>query len=95
MTTLMKCSIIFIEVNMAGNKMSTKTKGKEDKNKTSKSIVQGSEENEDLDFSLIRKPILTSVTGFAQARKIFDLATEEVSLIHHISVNSTLFILPT
>lgn len=64
---------------MAGNKINTKTKGKDDKNKTSKNIAQPNEENEDVDFSLLRKPILTSVTGFAQARKIFDLATEEVS----------------
>lgn len=64
---------------MAGNKINTKTKGKDDKNKTNKNIVQPNEEDEDMDFSLLRKPILTSVTGFAQARKIFDLATEEVS----------------
>ncbi|XP_028168344.1 zinc finger protein 800 [Ostrinia furnacalis] len=63
---------------MAGNKINTKTKGKEDKNKATKSIVQNNEDNEDVDFSLLRKPILTSVTGFAQARKIFDLATEEL-----------------
>ena len=65
---------------MAGNKVNTKTKGKEDRSKTSsKPISQTSEESEDTDFALLRKPILTSITGFGQARKIFDLATEEVS----------------
>ncbi|CAH0763727.1 unnamed protein product [Diatraea saccharalis] len=63
---------------MAGNKINTKTKGKDDKTKTNKGIVQANEDNEDLDFSLLRKPIFTSITSFAQARKIFDLATEEL-----------------
>lgn len=67
---------------MAGNKMNTKTKGREEKSKTSgKAIDQNNEEPEDPDFSLLRKPILTSVTGFGQARKIYDLATEEVSVL--------------
>lgn len=65
---------------MAGNKVNTKTKGKEDRSKTnSKTIVQTTEEAEDTDFALLRKPIQTSITGFGQARKIFDLATEEVA----------------
>lgn len=64
---------------MAGNKVNTKTKGKEDRSKTnSKTIVQTTEEAEDTDFALLRKPIQTSITGFGQARKIFDLATEEL-----------------
>lgn len=65
---------------MAGNKVNTKTKGKEEKSKgSSKNLSQTSEEPEDTDFALLRKPIHTSITGFGQARKIFDLATEEVS----------------
>ncbi|CAH2991731.1 unnamed protein product [Chilo suppressalis] len=63
---------------MAGNKINTKTKGREDKSKTNKGMIQNIEDSEDADFSLLRKPIFTSVTGFAQARKIFDLATEEL-----------------
>ncbi|XP_022825330.1 uncharacterized protein LOC111355577 [Spodoptera litura] len=64
---------------MAGNKVNTKTKAKEDKNKaSSKSIGQSGEETEETDFALLRKPIPTSITGFGQARKIFDLATEEL-----------------
>lgn len=62
---------------MATNKINTKAKGKDDRNKKNGSPVN--EENDVFDSSLIRKPIMTSVTGFAQARKIFDLATEEVS----------------
>lgn len=65
---------------MAGNKLNTKTKGREDKVKGSKSVNQNNEEGEELDFAMLRKPIPTSITGFAQARKIFDLATEEVSV---------------
>ncbi|CAH2244206.1 jg7442 [Pararge aegeria aegeria] len=62
---------------MAGNKINTKKK--DDKSKSSRNADQAVEENEDsIDFSLLRKPILTSITGFAQARKIFDLATEEL-----------------
>lgn len=65
---------------MAGNKVNAKAKGKDDRGKgSSKSIVPNNDETEDTDFSLLRKPIQTSVTGFAQARKIFDMATEEVS----------------
>lgn len=66
---------------MAGNKINTKNKGKEEKGKSNnKGILgQNNEESEDPDFSLLRKPVLTSITGFGQARKIFDLATEEVS----------------
>lgn len=64
---------------MAGNKMNTKTKGREDRNKANnKTIGQTNEDAEDPDFALLRKPIHTSITGFAQARKIFDLATEEL-----------------
>lgn len=65
---------------MAGNKINPKTKGKEDRGKGSKSVNQNNEEGEDMDFAVLRKPIPTSITGFAQARKIFDLATEEVSV---------------
>lgn len=61
---------------MAGNKINAKSKGKDDRNKGS--IKSNNDETEDKDFSLLRKPIQTSVTGFAQARKIFDMATEEV-----------------
>lgn len=67
---------ITLGVKMAGNKMSTKTKGRDDKGKGSKG--QPSEETDEFDFAHLRKPIKTSVTGFAQARKIFDFATEEV-----------------
>ncbi|XP_075971721.1 uncharacterized protein LOC142973660 [Anticarsia gemmatalis] len=64
---------------MAGNKMNTKTKGKEDRSKTNnKTISQTSEDADEPDFALLRKPIPTSITGFGQARKIFDLATEEL-----------------
>ncbi|OWR41712.1 zinc finger protein 800 [Danaus plexippus plexippus] len=61
---------------MAGNKINTKKK--EEKGKSNRIAGQSIEETEDLDFSLLRKPIHTSVTGFAQARKVFDLATEEL-----------------
>lgn len=64
---------------MAGNKVNTKSKGKDDKSKGSKSLIITNEDSEDNDFSLLRRPIQTSITGFLQARKIFDLATEEVS----------------
>ncbi|CAF4812808.1 unnamed protein product [Pieris macdunnoughi] len=63
---------------MAGDKGSTKPKSKEIKNRTNKNAVQNSEDAEDIDYSLLRRPLTTSVTGFAQARKVFDLATEEV-----------------
>ncbi|XP_026755617.2 uncharacterized protein LOC113515561 [Galleria mellonella] len=63
---------------MAGNKINTKGKSRDDKNKLNKVISQGNEENEEIDFSILRKPIYTSVTGLAQARKIFDCATEEL-----------------
>ncbi|CAH0605811.1 unnamed protein product [Chrysodeixis includens] len=64
---------------MAGNKMSTKTRGKEDKSKANnKTIGQPTDETDETDFALLRKPIHTSITGFGQARKIFDLATEEL-----------------
>ncbi|XP_047526008.1 zinc finger protein 800 [Pieris napi] len=63
---------------MAGDKGSTKPKSKEIKNRTNKNAVQNSEDAEDIDYSLLRRPLTTSVTGFAQARKVFDSATEEV-----------------
>ncbi|KPI91319.1 hypothetical protein RR46_14823 [Papilio xuthus] len=69
---------------MAGNKINTKYKGKEDKSKVAKGTIQTSEEADDLDYTLLRKPILTSVTGLAQARKIFDFATEENNEINKI-----------
>lgn len=31
-----------------------------------------------VDFSLLRKPIVTSVTGFSEAKKAYDSGTEEV-----------------
>lgn len=31
-----------------------------------------------VDFSLLRKPIITSVTGFSEAKKAYDSGTEEV-----------------
>lgn len=62
---------------MAGtNKMSMKTKGRDDKGKSNKG--QQSQESTEFDFSQLRKPVKTSITGFAQARKIFDFATAEV-----------------
>lgn len=65
---------------MAGNKMNPKTKGKEDKNKSNpKTIGQNNEDVEEPDFALLRKPIPTSITGFSQLMKIFDMATAEVS----------------
>lgn len=71
---------------MAGNKMSTKIKSKEDKVKGSKCVNQNNEEGEELDFAMLRKPVPTSITGFAQARKIFDLATEEVSVASQYNI---------
>ncbi|KAG7308150.1 hypothetical protein JYU34_006811 [Plutella xylostella] len=65
--------------NMAGNKINTKSKGRDDKSKGNKCGSQNNEESDDHhDFSMLRKPILTSITGFAQARKIFDLGTIEL-----------------
>ncbi|KAL4716617.1 hypothetical protein ACJJTC_008252 [Scirpophaga incertulas] len=61
---------------MAGNKVTTKTKGKEAK--LNRNTSQTIEENESIDFSHLRRPIQTSVTGIAQAIKIFDIATEEL-----------------
>lgn len=72
--------VLLLGFNMAGNKINPKTKGKEDKGKGNKNVNQNHEECEDMDFAVLRKPIPTSITGFAQARKIFDLATEEVSI---------------
>ncbi|XP_073943117.1 uncharacterized protein isoform X2 [Choristoneura fumiferana] len=63
---------------MAGAKINTKSKGKDDKSKGNKNLSSNNEENEEYDCSLLRKPVLTSITGFAQARKVFDLATEEL-----------------
>ncbi|XP_072939441.1 uncharacterized protein [Epargyreus clarus] len=63
---------------MAGTKINAKTKTKDDKGKSNKSSSASNEESEDLDCTLLRKPIHTSITGFAQARKVFDLATEEL-----------------
>ncbi|CAH2071249.1 unnamed protein product, partial [Iphiclides podalirius] len=77
----MKNSLQFLRFSndrMAGNRINTKAKGKEDKSKSNKGANQTNEETEDLDYTLLRKPVLTSVTGFAQARKIFDFATEEL-----------------
>lgn len=61
---------------MAGNKINTKKK--DEKSKLNRINSRATDENEETDFSLLRKPILTNITGFAQARKIFDQATEEV-----------------
>lgn len=73
--------LLVFRVTMAGNKMNTKSKGKEDRNKSNtKGIGQTNEEADETDFALLRKPIPTSITGFGQARKIYDLATEEVSI---------------
>lgn len=71
-----------LDVNMAGNRINTKNKGKDEKNKSNKAISQVNDDTEEIDFSILRKPILTSITGFAEARKIFDWATEEVSTCH-------------
>lgn len=73
---------------MAGNKVN-KAKGKYDKSKGT-SIVPANEETENYDFSLLRKPIQTSITGLGQAIKIFDLATEEVS-----TYLASMYMLPT
>lgn len=72
-------NFVYTAFSMAGNKVNTKTKGKDDKSKAIKGVSQTNEDSEDLDFAVLRKPVPTSITGFAQARKIFDLATEEVS----------------
>lgn len=61
---------------MAGNKINTKKK--DEKSKLNRINSRATDENEESDFSLLRKPIQTNITGFAQARKIFDQATEEV-----------------
>lgn len=61
---------------MAGNKINTKKK--DEKSKLNRINSRATDENEETDFSLLRKPIQTNITGFAQARKIFDQATEEV-----------------
>ncbi|CAH2105777.1 unnamed protein product [Euphydryas editha] len=61
---------------MSGNKINTKKK--DEKSKVNRISSQATDENEEPDFSLLRKPILTNITGFAQARKIFDQATEEL-----------------
>lgn len=74
---------------MAGNKINTKKK--EEKGKSNRIAGQSIEETEDLDFSLLRKPIHTSVTGFAQARKVFDLATEEVQCIEYLLKQTKIF----
>ncbi|CAK1546021.1 unnamed protein product [Leptosia nina] len=58
--------------------MTSKIRSKEEKGKNISSLGQNNEDFEDVDYSLLRKPINTSITGFAQARKIFDLATEEL-----------------
>ncbi|CAG4993101.1 unnamed protein product [Parnassius apollo] len=76
-TVIFKLAVFTIS-QMAGNRINTKTKGKDEKTKVNKSANQAQEESEDLDYTVLRKPILTSITGFAQARKIFDLATEEL-----------------
>ncbi|KAG6450956.1 hypothetical protein O3G_MSEX006832 [Manduca sexta] len=65
---------------MAGNKIH-KTKGKEDKNKGNKGKGQSNVSGDDPDHALLRKPVLTSITGFSQARKIYDWATEELKHI--------------
>lgn len=71
---------------MAGNKINTKKK--DDRTKINRATGQGGEENEDdIDFSLLRKPILTSVTGFAQAIKIFDQVTEEVNYLIYFLID--------
>lgn len=67
--------------SMATNKINVKSKIKEDKTKLGKSTPAPDEDENEVDFSVLRKPVFTSVTGFAQARNIFDLATEEVCFI--------------
>lgn len=37
------------------------------------------------DFSLLRKPIVTSVTGFPEAKKAYDNGTEEVCIVQLLS----------
>lgn len=36
--------------------------------------------NQCFDLSLIRKPIITSVTGFLEAKKAYDKGTDEVNI---------------
>lgn len=64
---------------MPGNKVNSKKR--DGKKKSGRNSSQGNDESEDIDYALLRKPILTNITSFAQARKIFDVATEEVSLV--------------
>ncbi|VVD01618.1 unnamed protein product [Leptidea sinapis] len=64
---------------MANNKVNyNKTKGRDEKIRVAKGSAFNSEDTDEADCSILRKPIKTSVTGFAQARKIFDFATEEL-----------------
>ncbi|XP_061711006.1 uncharacterized protein LOC133520543 [Cydia pomonella] len=74
---VLPCSIQVSDFNMAGTKINTKAR-KDDRSKGNKTLNTNSEDTEDHDFSLLRKPVSTSITGFAQARKIFDFATEEL-----------------
>ncbi|CAB3237989.1 unnamed protein product [Arctia plantaginis] len=80
MSKIFKFAVVRINTyEMAGNKMNPKAKGREDKNKTNpKTIGQTNEDVEEPDFALLRKPIPTSITGFGQVRKIFDMATAEL-----------------
>ncbi|GBP60806.1 hypothetical protein EVAR_85066_1 [Eumeta japonica] len=65
---------------MAGNKANSKAKTKDDKTRMNKgpSTSNPNDDLEDYDLSLLRKPIHTSISSFAQARKIYDAATEEL-----------------
>ncbi|XP_063377257.1 uncharacterized protein LOC134664506 isoform X1 [Cydia fagiglandana] len=74
---VLPCSIQVSDFNMAGTKINTKAR-KDDRSKGNKTLNTNTEDTEDHDFSLLRKPVLTSITGFAQAKKIFDFATEEL-----------------
>jgi hypothetical protein len=49
-------------------------------NKTKVKSIE-TESDESLDLSLLRKPILTSVTGFEEVLRAFEAGTSEVSFI--------------
>lgn len=64
---------------MASNKINSKTKIK-----MTKAESEHIENDVDIDFSMLRKPITNNVTSFNKVRTIFDVATEEVSIYAYI-----------
>lgn len=69
---------------MAGNKLSVKLQRTKTRSAASvspaRSQLSDDTSNTLPDLSLLRKSIPTSVTGFAQARDVFDTGTSEVKL---------------